>query len=64
MQWKLGVSVESSNGSATNAPFVSVLVRIMDSNGRPCSRAFELTIKEFQALARNFKDISNLMDSL
>lgn len=47
MQWKLGVAVESSDG-ISNQPFVSILVRVKDSDGKLASRAFDLSLKEFQ----------------
>ena len=53
IEWKLGVSVQSDSDQDLNAPFVSVLIRTRDSNGKPCSSSFELTIKEFQVGANN-----------
>merc|ERR1739849_22009 len=63
-EWKLGVAVESNNCKKLNAPFVSILLRTLDDNGKVVSHAFELSFPEFQEFAKNFRDISNLMESL
>jgi hypothetical protein len=89
-EWKLGVAVESSNCKALNAPFVSILLRTLDDNGKVISHAFELSFSEFQVpypssspspsaptsnliydlfllwqeFSKNFRDISNLMETL
>ncbi len=51
MDWKLGVAVESSNCKKLNYPFISVLLRTLDSNGKLQCHSFEMSIPEFQVPA-------------
>jgi len=62
IQWKIGVSFQSSVCKNLNSPYVSVLVITADSNGHLSTHSFELTIPEFQNFASNFKDIANVME--
>lgn len=64
LEWKLGVTVASSSCSALNSPFVSMVARVADPDGRIASRAFELTVSEFLEMAQQFEDMSDLMSAL
>jgi len=64
MEWRLGVAVKSSNCSNLSTPYVSLLVRVKDSNQKIQTRTLELTLAEFQDFAKNFTDMSNLLGSL
>ncbi len=46
--WELGVATQSAKCDAINAPFVRVHLKVEDSDGRPVSRSFELTLLEFK----------------
>jgi hypothetical protein len=48
MEWRLGVAVKSSNCKALSAPFVSVLLRVQDSDKKIQTHTLELTLAEFQ----------------
>lgn len=50
MEWRLGVAVKSSNCKALNTPFVSVLLRVQDSDKKIQTHTLELTLAEFQVL--------------
>ncbi|GAM21311.1 hypothetical protein SAMD00019534_044860 [Acytostelium subglobosum LB1] len=63
-QWKLGVSVSSNKCEQLNTPFISVFVKVLDTNNQLASHSFELSVPEFQDFAQQFKDMSTLMDSL
>ncbi|EFA75501.1 COMM domain-containing protein 6 [Heterostelium album PN500] len=63
-QWKLGVSVSSNKCEELNTPFISVFLKVLDTNNQTISQSFELTLPEFQDFAQQFKDMSALMESL
>ncbi|KYR00342.1 hypothetical protein DLAC_03086 [Tieghemostelium lacteum] len=63
-QWKLGVAVSNSYTKELNTPFISVFLKVLDSNNQIESHSFELTVPEFQNFAQQFKDMSSLMESL
>ena len=48
IEWRLGVAVKSSDCKALNSPFVSVLMRVQDSDKKIAQHTFELTLAEFQ----------------
>ena len=61
LDWKVGVSVASSVCSSLNTPFVTLVVRVADSDGVVTSRAFELSVAQFMDVAQAFEDIAELM---
>ncbi|EGG15371.1 COMM domain-containing protein 6 [Cavenderia fasciculata] len=63
-QWKLGVSVSSNHSQELNVPFISVFIKVLNSNNDISSHSFELTVPEFQDFAQQFKDIDSLMNAL
>ncbi|EAL64417.2 COMM domain-containing protein 6 [Dictyostelium discoideum AX4] len=63
-QWKLGVSIASNHSSQLNTPFITVFVKVLDSNSEVTSHSFELTIPEFKNFAQQFKDMSNMIETL
>ena len=48
LQWKLGVSISSSNCSNLSAPFVSLSYKVSDTNGKAKGYSMELSFPEFQ----------------
>jgi len=64
LQWRLGVAVKSSNCKNLSSPYVSLLIKVRDSDQKLQTRTMELTLPEFQDFAKNFTDMSKLMDSL
>jgi hypothetical protein len=46
-QWKLGVSVKSSDCNNLGNPFVAVKIRVMSDNGKVEPHTFELSLPEF-----------------
>mmetsp|Transcript_381 Transcript_381/g.521 ORF Transcript_381/g.521 Transcript_381/m.521 type:complete len:80 (-) Transcript_381:61-300(-) len=64
MHWRLGISMKSSNCTNLATPFVSVLLKVADSDKKETAHTFEMTLAQFQDFARNLHDISNLMESL
>eukprot|EP01132_Coremiostelium_polycephalum_P002268 gene2268-2791_t len=63
-QWKLGVSISSNHAQELNTPFISIFIKVLDSNDEVSSHSFELTVPEFQDFAQQFKDMSHLIESL
>jgi len=63
LQWKLGIGMSSNLCSQLHAPFVTIFLKIQDEQLKMQQYSFELTISEFQAFARQFREISDVMDS-
>ncbi|EGC35866.1 hypothetical protein DICPUDRAFT_32706, partial [Dictyostelium purpureum] len=63
-QWKLGVASASNHSSQLNTPFITVFIKVLDSNSKVTAHSFELTISEFKNFAQQFKDMSQLIESL
>jgi len=65
LETKLGVAIASDTCKRLNTPFVTLLVRIAGDGEQQCEEhAFELTLQQFQAFAKNIGDIAALMESL
>jgi len=64
LRWRLGIAVKSSSCSALNAPFVSLLMEVEDGNQKKTTHTLELTLAEFQDLAKQFQEMATLMDTL
>lgn len=56
--WKLGVGVRSSHCRSLKTPFVAVTLRVADSAGRVRYHPLELSLKEFNELSSNFKQMA------
>jgi len=63
-QWKLGVSMKSNNCNTLNHPFISILIEVAEANSKQTTHTFELSLAQFQDFAQNFKDLSELMETL
>eukprot|EP00002_Diphylleia_rotans_P008119 TRINITY_DN1783_c0_g1_i1.p1 TRINITY_DN1783_c0_g1~~TRINITY_DN1783_c0_g1_i1.p1 ORF type:complete len:198 (+),score=40.08 TRINITY_DN1783_c0_g1_i1:50-643(+) len=61
MQWKVGVAVQSSNCEALRSPYVSIVLKVADSDGKVHAHPFELTVPEFQAFARQISSIEETL---
>ena len=46
--WKLGITCESSQCASISAPFVSLSLQILNTEGKTNNYNFDLTIPEFQ----------------
>jgi len=64
MDWRLGVAIKSSNSTNLSSPYVSLLFKVTDGNNTVSSHTVEVTLAEFQELAKNLSDMSQLMESL
>jgi len=64
MEWKLGVAISSSQYNSVNAPFVTLLLKVSDSNNAITAHSFELTGGEFNDFAKNLNDIQALLKVL
>jgi len=64
LEWKVGVSTSSNTCRNLNTPFVSIFLRVRNSDHSVQSSSFELTIPEFKNLAKNFNEISKLFETL
>jgi len=65
LEWRIGIAVKSSSCNNLAAPYVSVLAKVADpGNHKITSHTFELSIPQFMDFAKNFRDISDLMESL
>lgn len=50
LDWKLGVSISSSQCQNLMTPFVTLTFRVVDANGSVTTQEIELTYSEFQVL--------------
>jgi hypothetical protein len=48
LEWRLGVAVKGSNCKNLGTPFVTVLIKVADSDKKIETHSFELTLSEFQ----------------
>lgn len=64
MDWKLGMTVESSHCTDVSAPFVMLLLKVADSNGRVTSYPMELSLPEFRQLSTTLQETAAVVDSL
>lgn len=47
-QWRLGVAMKSHNCVNLGTPYVSVLLKVADSDNRVTEYTFEMNLQEFQ----------------
>eukprot|EP00455_Lapot_gusevi_P045860 TRINITY_DN5931_c0_g2_i1.p1 TRINITY_DN5931_c0_g2~~TRINITY_DN5931_c0_g2_i1.p1 ORF type:complete len:233 (-),score=67.77 TRINITY_DN5931_c0_g2_i1:118-759(-) len=64
LDWKLGVAVASADCAVLHAPFVTILLKVADTNGEVTSHCFDLSLPQFQDFARNFHDIAARLDTV
>lgn len=64
MDWKLGVTTKSNHCKNLNTPFVTISLRISDSDEKITTHSFELSIPEFINFAKQFEDMASLLESL
>jgi len=63
-QWRLGIAIKSQNCNNLGVPYVSILLKVADSDQKVASHTMELTLAEFHEFAKKFNDMSNLMEAL
>jgi len=63
-EWKLGVGVSSSHCRALNSPFVAIVLRIAQPDGRISAHALELTLRQFQDFSKTFHDIAAQLETV
>ncbi|XP_056611503.1 COMM domain-containing protein 6 [Triplophysa dalaica] len=64
MQWKLGMAVSSDSCRSLNSPFISVLLKYMDTSGEMSYKSFEMTVQQFQNFYRQFKEMSSVLETV
>ncbi|KAA0715689.1 COMM domain-containing protein 6 [Triplophysa tibetana] len=64
MQWKLGMAVSSDSCRSLNCPFISVLLKYMDTSGEMSYKSFEMTVQQFQNFYRQFKEMSSVLETV
>ncbi|XP_057192491.1 COMM domain-containing protein 6 [Triplophysa rosa] len=64
MQWKLGMAVSSDSCRSLNSPFISVLLKYMDTSGEMSYKSFEMTVQQFQNFSRQFKEMSSVLETV
>ena len=65
IDWKVGVSLQSSKCKSLNAPYISIVLRIKnDRNGDISCYPLELSIQEFQEFSASFHSINAVMNSI
>lgn len=48
IQWKLGIALSSDTCRSLNSPYVTMLLKFVETSGQICQRSFEMTIPQFQ----------------
>ncbi|CAG07308.1 unnamed protein product, partial [Tetraodon nigroviridis] len=48
IQWKLGMALTSDTCRSLNSPYVTLLLKFVETSGQICQRSFEMTIPQFQ----------------
>mmetsp|Transcript_18688 Transcript_18688/g.43519 ORF Transcript_18688/g.43519 Transcript_18688/m.43519 type:complete len:216 (-) Transcript_18688:157-804(-) len=64
VEWKVGVSVASSQCENLLAPFVSLVFRVAAVNGDVETQHIELTYAEFQDMNKTLVDVAALLETL
>lgn len=64
MQWKLGMAVSSDSCRSLNSPFISVLLKYMDTSGEMSYKSFEMTVQQFQNFYRQFKEMASVLETV
>jgi len=64
LDWKLGVGISSSHCRALNSPFVSLVLRVAEPDGRVTAHALELTLAQFQEFSKTFREIRQQLDTV
>lgn len=64
IQWKLGMAVSSDTCRSLNSPFISVLMKIVDTSGEMSYKSFEMTVQQFQNFYRQFKEMASVLETV
>jgi len=64
MEWRLGVGVSSNACASLKAPFVSLLLKIVDENGSTRAQPIELTLAQFADFSRTVGEIHQQLEGL
>ncbi len=64
IDWRLGCGVASSACADLAAPFVTLQLTVADSFGATSVKTMELSIAQFQRVAKDFRDIAARLDSV
>jgi hypothetical protein len=64
VDWKLGITVRSNVGDATEVPFVSLVLRTGDADGRVHSHPLHLSLSDFRTFADSLRDAAGCMDRM
>ncbi|KJE91423.1 hypothetical protein CAOG_02558 [Capsaspora owczarzaki ATCC 30864] len=60
-KWKLGVTAQSSEATATHSAYVAVHLVVQDPSGKQATHALELSLPEFHSFSKQIKDASTLL---
>ncbi len=64
VDWRLGITVQSSADAATEVPFVSLVLKTGDADGRVHGHPLHLSLAEFRVLADSLRDAAACMDRM
>uniref|UniRef100_H3C110 COMM domain-containing protein 6 n=1 Tax=Tetraodon nigroviridis TaxID=99883 RepID=H3C110_TETNG len=64
IQWKLGMALTSDTCRSLNSPYVTLLLKFVETSGQICQRSFEMTIPQFQNFHRQFREIAAVMETV
>jgi|EP01047_Picozoa_sp_COSAG01_P067996 hypothetical protein len=62
--WKLGVSLSSSNCAALSTGFVTIQLHVKEADGSLTPHTMELSLAQFDAFAKSWETVGQLMESM
>jgi len=64
LEWKLGVAIQSKECSNLLTPYVQLLFKVVDHNGKITFQHLELTYSQFQDLSTTFRFVAAKLDTV
>jgi hypothetical protein len=64
MDWKVGVATSSSDCKSLNAPYVSLQLKVSESQGQAKTHNVEMSLPEFQNFATQLREMSNALETV
>eukprot|EP00794_Sanderia_malayensis_P007368 gene7368-8188_t len=63
LDWKLSMSMSSSSCKNLHNPSVTLLVKVLQTNGDIVQKSFEMTIEQFQSLSKQLEDTKSVLET-
>lgn len=64
LQWKMGMTVSSSNCKSLNCPYVTVTLKVAETAGQITNKSFEMSIPQFQNFFKQFKEMASVLETV